>query len=135
MRVLIDTNILVSAVMFPHGLARQALINAVESDTIAIVCDYSITELHRVFERKFPDEVGLLPHFVAFLSAGATIVTTPDRPASDEPTLRDPKDQPILSAALAANADLIMTGDKDLLEAGLTRPRAVDPRSWLSRTD
>ena len=76
MRVLIDTNILVSAVLFPQGLARKALIDAVESDIDAIVCDYSITELHEVFDRKFPVEVGLLPQFMAYLGSGVTIVST-----------------------------------------------------------
>jgi len=32
MKILVDTNILVSAVLFPHGLANQALVRAVESD-------------------------------------------------------------------------------------------------------
>jgi len=50
-KVLIDTNILVSAVLFQQGLARKALIDAVEGDTEAIVCDYSITELRDVFAR------------------------------------------------------------------------------------
>ena len=133
MRVLIDTNVLVSAVLFPQGLARKALIDAVEGEADAVVCDYSITELYEVFDRKFPAEVGLLPQFMAYLASGVTIVSTPDHAEPDEPVLRDPKDQPILSAARAADADLILTGDKDLRDAGLTRPKAVDPRDFLTR--
>ena len=133
MRVLIDTNILVSAVLFPQGLARKALINAVEGDIDTVVCDYSITELHEMFDRKFPAEVGLLPQFMAYLGSGVTIVYTPKQAEPDEPVLRDPKDQPILSAACAADADLILTGDKDLHDAGLTRPIVINPRDFLTR--
>ena len=132
MRVLIDTNILVSAVLFPQGLARKALIDAVEGEAYAVVCDYSITELYDVFTRKFPADTRLLPQFMAYLSSGVTIVTTPRQAGADEPILRDPKDQPILSAAIAVDADLILTGDKDLLEAGLERPQAIEPRSFLA---
>jgi len=133
MRVLIDTNILVSAVLFPKGLARQALVNAIEGDDEAIVCGYSITELWEVFERKFPNEVRLLPQFMAYLSSGMTIVATPEYADVDGPVLRDPKDQPILLAAYAADADLILTGDKDLLDAGLDRPQVVNPRTYLAQ--
>ncbi|MCL1838372.1 MAG: putative toxin-antitoxin system toxin component, PIN family [Propionibacteriaceae bacterium] len=133
MRVLIDTNILVSAVLFPQGLARKALVDAVESDIDAVVCDYSITELHEVFDRKFPTEVGLLPQFLTYLGSGVTIVSTPGHVEPDEPVLRDPKDQPILSAARAADADLILTGDKDLRDAGLTHPSVTNPRDFLTR--
>lgn len=133
MKVLIDTNILVSAVLFQQGLARKALVDAVEGDSDVIVCDYSISELHDVFERKFPAETKLLPQFMAYLSAGVTIVSTPDHAEPDEPVLRDPKDQPILAAALAVGADAILTGDKDLLNAGLMRLKAIRPRDFLAR--
>jgi len=133
MRVLIDTNVLVSAVLYPAGMARRALIEAVEGSDEAIVCDYAIAELHDVFQRKFPAQVELLPQFMAYLSSGVNIVSTPERSEPDEIALRDPKDQPILSSAHANNADLILTGDKDILDAGLTHPQAVDPRRYLSR--
>lgn len=119
MKVLIDTNVLVAAVLFPEGVARQALARAIESGD-AIVCDYAISELHDVFERKFPTSTKLLPRFMAYLSSGVEIVATPDRTGVGEPLLRDPKDQPILSAALAA-------------DAGVSRPLAIDPRTFLPR--
>jgi len=109
------------------------LIDAVEGEADAVVCDYSITELHEVFDRKFPAEVRLLPQFMAYLASGVTIVARPEHAEPGEPVLRDPKDQPILSAACAADADLILTGDKGLRDAGLTHPKAVDPRDFLAR--
>ena len=133
MTVLIDTNVLVSAALFPDGLAKQAFVAAIEGGDEAIVCDYSIAELHEVFRRKFPDRLHLLPRFMAYLSSGVTIVSTPNEPTADEPIVRDPKDQPILSAARAADADLILTGDKDLLDAHLDWPTCVNPRGFLAR--
>lgn len=49
--------------------------------------------------------------------------------------MRDVKDRPILRAAIAANADLILTGDKDFLESGIERPLSVTASEFLNMTD
>ena len=46
--------------------------------------------------------------------------------------MRDTKDRPILRAALNANADVLLTGDKDFLESGLKKPKAMTPTEFLS---
>lgn len=87
MRVLIDTNILISAVLFPLGKARSALIAVAEGDDDALVCDYSILEVNAVFARKLPDMAGLLPQFMAYLGKGVTMVSTPaTRPPPARPS-------------------------------------------------
>ncbi|MDR0284581.1 MAG: putative toxin-antitoxin system toxin component, PIN family [Propionibacteriaceae bacterium] len=131
MKILIDTNILVSAVLFPQGVAKRALLAVIEGYDQAMVCTYSIAELHEVFDRKFPDDADLLEEFVTQLTEDVQVVTTPAEALAAETKLRDPDDQPILRAALAAGADLILTGDKDLLDSGLTFPRVVRPREYL----
>ena len=56
MRILLDTNILISAALFPNGTAAKAYVKAVTYPNKGIVCDWSIDELRRVFNRKFPKE-------------------------------------------------------------------------------
>lgn len=47
MRVMIDTNIFISAVLFPNGKASAALKKALVSPYQPVTCDYVINELHR----------------------------------------------------------------------------------------
>ena len=52
MKILVDTNVLISAALFEHGVARRALAAVVEGADEALVCDYSIDEINEVFARK-----------------------------------------------------------------------------------
>lgn len=45
--------------------------------------------------------------------------------------IRDPKDQPILNAAILANVDLLITGDKDFLVLDLEQPRCITAAQFL----
>ena len=49
-----------------------------------------------------------------------------------ESKIRDPKDRPILRAALDANVDLFLTGDKDFLESSVTDPRIISVPDFLA---
>ena len=53
------------------------------------------------------------------------IVPTPEVETESEKQLRDPKDRPILRAALSSHADLFLTGDKDFLESSVKDPRIL----------
>lgn len=50
---------------------------------------------------------------------------------SDEAFVRDKSDRPILRAAIAAKADIIVTGDRDFLESGITNPKIVTAAEFL----
>lgn len=45
--------------------------------------------------------------------------------------LRDPKDMPILQAAISAKADYLLTGDKDFLESNIKKPMCISPTDFL----
>ena len=59
MRVMIDTNIFISAALFPNGAAAQALYKAMMPPYQPVVCDYVIDEVHRKFQEKFPNNPDL----------------------------------------------------------------------------
>ena len=44
--------------------------------------------------------------------------------------MRDPKDQPILNAAIVANVDIIVSGDKHFLKLDLPRPETMSPAAF-----
>ena len=56
MRIMIDTNVIISAILFPKGKAAQAFQKAVSASYQPIVCDYIVDELRRKFAEKFPKE-------------------------------------------------------------------------------
>lgn len=57
MRILLDTNILLSAALFPNGIAAKAYNKAVMHSNKDVACEWSIDELHQVFNRKFPNKI------------------------------------------------------------------------------
>lgn len=97
-----------------------------------LVCDYVVDELHRKFREKFPNRLTELEAFLFNALSFIKLVPTPEEAVSSEQKIRDPKDRPILRAALDAHADLFLTGDKDFLESSVTDPRIVSVPEFLA---
>lgn len=133
MRNLIDTNILVSAALFPESVPAQAFFKAVTPPGHAIVCDYSLDELRRVFNAKFSHKIQDYERFVSIMALSVEIVYVPPEEESeeDESKIRDVNDRPILRAAIASKADVLITGDKDFLESGVTNPRIMTAAEFV----
>ena len=131
MKVMIDTNIFISAALFPKGRAAEALFKAMASPYQPVICDYVIDELHRKFREKFPHRIRELDAFLEAALPAFKDVVTPEQTAAAEAGIRDPKDRPILRAALNAGADLLLTGDKDFLESSGKDPRIISVHEFL----
>ncbi|MBQ1749917.1 MAG: putative toxin-antitoxin system toxin component, PIN family [Lachnospiraceae bacterium] len=133
MRVMIDTNIFISAALFPNGRVAAALMKALMPPYEPVVCDYVVDELHRKFREKFPDRMVALEAFLFTALQSIKVVSTPEEETEAELKIRDVKDRPILRAALDAGADLFLTGDKDFLESKVTDPRIISVSEFLER--
>lgn len=131
MRIMIDTNIFISAALFPKGRVAEALYKALTAPYQPVICDYVIDELHRKFQEKFPDRIVELEAFLYTSLTAFDIVSTPEEEVEAETKIRDPKDRPILRAALNAGADLFLTGDKDFLESSVEDPRIISVSVFL----
>lgn len=125
MRILIDTNILISAILFPNSKPAKALLKAAQEHEL-VLSEQNLTEFREVIKRKAPDHLTDAETLLVELSyelvpsshyAGALI--------------RDPKDQPILNAAILANVDLLITGDKDFLVLELEQPVCITAAQFL----
>lgn len=134
MRCFINTNILVSASLFPDSVPAQAFEKAAAHHNTAIVCDYAIDELRRVYNKKFPHKIGALESLLSTLLLSTVIVSTP--PAHEKHTgeekIRDINDRPIFRAAIKAKSDVIITGDKDFLESGILSPKIMIPAQFIA---
>lgn len=133
MRIMIDTNVIISAALFPNGNTAKAFFKAMMPPYEPIVCDYIVDELHRKFQEKFPEKQTELEAFLFQALSFIEVVKTPEDAVEAESKVRDVKDRPILRAALDAHADLFLTGDKDFLESSITDPRITGVAEFLKR--
>ena len=130
MRCFIDSNILISAGLFPNSVPATALEKAVTPPNVAIISDYSLDETHRVINKKFPNKVADLELFIYRTLFTVELISTPTD-EEDDIVVRDADDIPIVRAAQAANADVLITGDKDLLESDITNPQIITAAEFL----
>lgn len=125
MKILVDTNILFSAVLFPRSKPAAALLHAAEYHHI-VLCDRNLFELRDILNRKAP---GALPDAEVLLAELSYELI----PAvyHVEKLIRDAKDQPILNAAIVADVDIILTGDKDFLCLDMEHPKCLTAAQFL----
>ena len=119
MRLVIDTNIVVSA-LFWNGAPARLFEAVVATDVAVISSDRLINELRSTLEKpNLATKVaatGLPPdHWIAKYKAFCALVEPVVLP---QPIAPDPDDDWVIATAAAANADLIVTGDKPLLSVG-----------------
>lgn len=132
-RIVLDTNVLVSALLSPNGPPARLLAAVKDGDVTLITSEEQLQELHRVLYRLNaqvrPDEAESL---VDGLRAVGVIAT--DLPDVDDSP--DPDDNQILATAIAGGADVIVSGDKKhMLSVGRVGAvpivTARDALNWL----
>ena len=125
MRIMADTNILFSAILFPESRPVKALFHIVEHHNL-ILCDYIISELRDVVSRKRPDLLADIDVLMAELPY--ELVTAPVQPGK---LMSDPKDHPILNAAIISDVDIIISGDKHFLDLEMEHPVTMTVAEFL----
>jgi len=131
LRIVIDTGVVVSAVLLPQSTPRQAF-DAAASHGRLLVSDETVAELDEVLRRpKFDNYLSesRRVEFLATLVAGAQLVDVVDVVTD----CRDPKDNKFLGLAASGKATHIISGDLDLLVLHPFRGVAiVSPQSFLA---
>ena len=125
LKILIDTNVLFSAILFPHSKPALALLHAARYHDI-VLCVYNIYELRDILNRKAPKALPDAEVLLAELSYELIPATY-----NAEKLIRDAKDQPILNAAIISDVDIILTGDKDFLSLDMEHPRSITVAEFL----
>jgi len=131
MRVLIDSNVLFSAVYRSGSTPHLAFIKAVNLPYHCLVCEQSLDELSESFIDKFPSRAGELEIFIYDALAVVEVISIPDDEHPDEVKLIDPDDALILRSAIAANADIIISGDTHFLKSDVTKPLIMSAAQFL----
>lgn len=134
MRIMIDTNVLLSSVVFPNSKITS-LIEKVTSEHSLIICSHIIEELHGVINLKFSDKKDSLEKFLSKLTYDF-VYTPADINPNNYPGIRDKNDLPILVSALVGGVDLIITGDKDFFDikaASDELPVFMTPKEFIEK--
>ena len=125
MKVLVDTNVLFSALIYPDSVPAKALFKTL-NEYDAVLCDKNISEFKEVLQRKAPQ---FLPDAEVLLAEMSYDLIPSVSHA--EKLIRDAKDQPILNAAILYGVDVIITGDKDFLSLKIDRPKCISASEFL----
>jgi putative PIN family toxin of toxin-antitoxin system len=124
-RVLLDTNVLVSAVLF-GGLSRQLLQRALRGEFEVVTSPRLMAEFEEILVRfELPPEVAAAAR--SEYEQLALLV----RPRRVPRVTRDPHDNEVLAAAISGEAVFIVTGERDLLVLGEYEGRRIlTPRQF-----
>lgn len=120
MRAVIDTNVLLSALLW--GGAPHAVLEHARNGTLTLISSPALlAELARVMERPKFDAICLRSNTSRShtLTDVRQLIEVIDPPPLAQPVCRDKDDDAVLALALAAQADMIVSGDDDLLSINL----------------
>jgi predicted nucleic acid-binding protein len=95
MKIMLDANIIVSAILFPQSSKTKALEHIVSNYNL-VLSQYAVDETEKVFSKKIPHELYLLKEIT-----------------DKYPDIRDVDDLPVLANAIESNVDILITGDKE----------------------
>jgi len=131
-RIVVDANALISRLLLPSSVPGQAVRMATHEGQL-LASDATLEELADVLSRPKFDSYVTLEERQAFMLLFGRIVE--HVPITRRVRLcRDPKDDAVLELALNGGADLIITGDRDLLALGAFENRRIlTPAAYLAR--
>ena len=133
MRIVLDTNVLISALLLRHSVTRRAFDSAFANGTVLLSFEL-LAELNEVVGRKqfrkYVDEITVRRFAAALLRESEWVEV-----ATTITACRDPKDNKILALAVDGRATCIVTGDNDLLSLDPFRGVRIErPDQFLERS-
>ena len=117
MRAVLDTSVIVSGLLSPHGSPAQVIIRWLEGHFTLLYTDDMLAELEDVLNRAWLKErLAAAPNRATDFLEAVTVLGEPVTGyANVEGFVRDPFDEMFLACSLLGNADFIVSVDRDLL--------------------
>jgi len=130
LRAVLDTNVLVSGLAYPASIPGRILAAWQQGALDVVLSPYILDELARVLPRL--PRVSLTPAQIRDLTDCLMFQAEMVEPDATlfAAALRDPADPPILQTLLAADAQYLITGDKDLLALAGRYPIVTPAEFW-----
>ena len=130
MRVMLDTNVLISAIVFPNERMDSLIFKAALNHQL-VLSSYIIDELIDVTKRKFPKKIKDVDLFLTRLPY--ELIYTPRELNNDFFDIRDADDYPVLYSAIIEDVDLFVTGDNDFGDIEIEKPEIITPSEFLEK--
>ena len=131
MRIMLDTNVLVSAFIF-KGETISKLIDIFTDYHTIVLSSHVLNELTGVVKEKFPPKIAALDSFLSNLPF--EFVYTPNIIDKNKyPPMRDIDDLPVLASAIMEDVDILLTGDKDFADLVMERPKILTPAQFVEQ--
>jgi len=129
LRVVVDTNVLVSGLAYPASVPGRILSAWQQGALSMVLSKYILDEMVRVLPRL--KRIKLSAAQIRDLADSFLFMSEIVEPGGKlEETLRDVADQAVLGTLLVAKADYLITGDKDLLALAGKYPIAAPAAFW-----
>ena len=129
-RLVLDTSVLLSGAVAGSSSPPGRLLASARTGAFELVaCPLVFEELRRGLSKPYFRARVTAAEADLLLDALELIATVIPDPESPTPILRDPNDDFLVALAVAATADAIVTGDRDLLDHPELRPPAIDARA------
>jgi len=125
MKIMIDSNVFISAAYNPNSIPAKT-IHVISQHHELILCDYIINECYDTVNRKFPQHIPELDKLME-----AIVCKKVAAPRAGDGLIADPKDAPILNAAVLYDVDVIVSGDKHFLQLSIKRPKVMKAADFL----
>ena len=130
MRIMLDTNVLLSALLFP-GERMNRMMQSIFEDHRLVLSSFVVDELLYVVKRKFPGKFQAVDRLLSSMSF--ELAYTPQEMEQGLFEIRDRKDYPVLYTAIQDGVDILITGDKDFSEVDVEHPEILTPAQFLER--
>jgi putative PIN family toxin of toxin-antitoxin system len=113
-RILIDSNVLISAIVFDAN-ELKIMVHCLRKGHVLVISEHIEEEVFRTMLDKFPEHSGLLHEFMSLSAIEIVPSEKYLRKIEDYTEVRDKHDRHVLASADCAGCKIIVTGDKDLL--------------------
>jgi len=129
MKIMLDANVLISAILFPNSIIGCTVEHIKKFHTI-VLCQYILDEIEFGFKnkKKLTDKLQNVTDYISLLPFELYRLDALD--FQKYPYIRDKKDLPILANAIESGVDILITGDADFDSVEIDKPRIMKPRQF-----
>ena len=131
MRVMLDTNVLISVFIFRSRALDKIVEVASAPGNRLVLSTFVVDEARAVVARKWPNRAVDLEIYLSLLDYDTVVTPKIIDPGLFE--IRDPNDYPVLYSALLDGSDVLVTGDKDFEGVKVGSVEVVTPAAFAER--
>lgn len=128
MRVMLDSNVIISYILFNNKTMSLFFDYVLNNETL-LISNQIEEELRKVFNKKFPNKINDLEDFLDELDCEKVQVEKIENNAFE---IRDAKDYPIFYSAIIGNADIFITGDSDFNNVIVDKPLIMSIKEYIT---